>query len=188
MVDRNVGIARISALGVKLGGVLVAVAALVACGSSEPVQSISFNQRLNMDISQQWVPAKSQDKKASYKLGEAKGIELLFEDQTRDYGSPMTVQSVRSVIGTELNLRHGGVDARVSMGGNALLAYPLSTSHGREKVYTHNWVVAKPIGYSGVVRVNITLRVPEGQQSSPEIQAMIETLDKQVGDAVVPQA
>jgi hypothetical protein len=83
-------------------------------------------------------------------------------------------------------LAYGNVDARLSYGGNALLTYPRLVEEGDGPVYTRNWVVAKPFGYSGVARVAITLRVPEGQQTTPEIQALMDELDKQVGDAVIP--
>jgi hypothetical protein len=167
---------------------VVMLCAFVACGASEPMQSVRFKQRLTMEISQQWVPMKASGKKASYKLGDSKDIRLSFEDQTRDYGTPMTLQSVRSAVGSELNSAYGKVDARLSYAGNALLTYPREMKEGGTKVYTHNWVVAKPFGYGAVARVAITLRVPEGQQSSPEVTALMEQLDKQVGDAVIPQA
>jgi hypothetical protein len=36
--------------------------------------------------------------------------------------------------------------------------------------------------------VAITLKVPADQEYSPEIVALVESLDKQVGDAVMPEA
>jgi hypothetical protein len=185
---RRILVAILSARSTQLGVVLLVTLALAACGASEPVQSVKFKQRLNIEISQQWVPMKASGKKASYKLGESKEIRLSFEDQTRDYGTPMTVQGVRSAVGSELNSAYGRVDARLSLAGNALLSYPREMQEGSARVYTHNWVVAKPFGYGAVARVAITLRVPEGQQSSPEVTALMEQLDKQIGDAVIPQA
>lgn len=165
---------------------LVALAALVACAADEPVQSVNFKDRLNIDISQQWVSVKESKKKASYKLEELKEVRLEFVDQTADFGTPMTVQGVRAAVGTELNQAFGGVDAKLSYGGNAVITYNRSTKYGSKKVYTHNWVVAKPFGYGAIARVAITLRVPEGQQDDPAIQELVSQLDEHVGDAVMP--
>ena len=59
---------------------------------------------------------------------------------------------------------------------------------GRKKAFTQNWVVAHPLGYGAVARVAITLKVPDGEQGTPEFQALVEALDKQVGDAKMPEA
>jgi hypothetical protein len=171
---------------VSLVGSLFLLPLLVACGGSGPVQTVNFKDRLNIELSQQWVPAKASGKRAAYTLGESRAVMLSFEDQTRDWGTPMSVQGVRSAVGSELNSAFGHVDARLSFGGNAVLTYPRSMKHGREPVYTHNWVVAKPFGYGAVARVAITLRVPEGQQNDPKILELMEELDKQVGDAEMP--
>lgn len=100
----------------------------------------------------------------------------------------MTVQGVRSAIGSELNLRYGGVNARLGYGGNAVLSYQYSMKEGSKKMYTQNWVVAHPYGYGAIARVAITLKVPDGQQETPEFKALVEIIDNQVGDAKMPEA
>jgi hypothetical protein len=162
--------------------------AAIACGPTEPVQKINFNKgRLSMDLSQKWVLQRDSGKKAYYRLGDSEDVRLSFEDQSRDYGTPMTVRAVKGSIGSELNLQYGGVDARLSYGGNALLTYEREVKEGRKKVFTHNWVVAHPLGATAIARVAITLKVPAGQQNSPDIAAVIDLLDKQVGDATIPE-
>ena len=161
----------------------------LACSKLEPVQTVQFNKgRLTMAISDQWVLQKDSGKKALWRHGTAQNIKLSFEDQTFDLGMPMTVKSVRGAIGSELNLRHGGVNARIGMGGTAVLSYEKKVKDGSKEVFTQNWVVAAPIGYSAVARVAITVKVPDGEQFKPEFQALIDSLDKQVGDAKIPQA
>jgi hypothetical protein len=161
----------------------------LGCSSKEPEQPVSFNDGiLNMAISDQWVLQRDGGKKAYWRHGLASDIKLSFEDQTRDYGAPMSVQGVRSAIGSELNLRYGGVDARLGFGGNAVLTYKRTTKEGSKKMFTQNWVVAHPYGYGAVARVAITLKVPDGQQGTPEFQAIVDSLDRQVGDAKMPEA
>jgi hypothetical protein len=167
---------------------LVLTLAAGACTPAEPVQHVSFNDRLEMDIAQTWVKQRESSGKLFYRLGDAKDIRLSFEDQTRDWGAPMNVQGVRSAIGSELNLAYGNVNARTSFTGNAILDYPRAIKEGRKKIHTRNWVVAKPFGHSAVARIVITLRVPDGQEGSAEVQSVIASLDKQVGDAKIPEA
>lgn len=167
---------------------LFAFAAL-GCSKPEPVQPVSFNNRLNMSISDKWVLQRDGGKKAYYRYGESDQVKLSFEDQTRDYGTPMTVQGVRSAIGSELNLRNGGgVQARLGLGGTAVLSYEQQVKEGRKKTFTRNWVVAHPFGYGAVARVAITLKVPDGEQGTPEFLALADSIDKQVGDAKMPDA
>ena len=158
-----------------------------ACAKPEPVQPVSINERLYMDISQRWVLQRDGKNKRHYRLGEEKGVKLSFEDQTRDYGTPMTAQGVRGAIGSELNQAYGGVTARLTYRGNALLDYSRSLKEGRKKVYSRNWVVARPYGYGAISRFAITLKIPDGQQDTPEIKAVIELLDTQIGDAEMPE-
>ena len=168
---------------VGLGGL-----SFLGCGKSEPVQAVNFHEgRLSMGIAPAWVLQRDSGAKAFYRFGDANGVRLSFEDQTRDWGTPMTVASVRSAIGSELNLAYGGVNARLSYSGNAILSYARKAKEGRKQVLTHNWVVARPVGYGAIARVAITLKVPAEQEHSPEILALVESLDKQVGDAVMPE-
>ena len=166
-----------------------ALGASLGCGQKEPEQAVHFNKGiLNMSISEQWLLQRDSGKKAYYKHGTSPNTKLTFEDQTRDFGMPMNVQGVRSAIGSELNLRYGGVNARLGYGGNAVLSYQHSMKEGSKKMYTQNWVVAHPYGYGAIARVTITLKVPEGQQATPEFKALVETIDNQVGDAKMPEA
>ena len=168
--------------------VAMALAAAVGCSQKQPEQPISFNKgRLNMAISDQWQLQRDGGKKAFYQHATS-NVKLSFEDQTTDYGTPMTVQGVRSAIGSELNLRYGGVNARLGFGGNAVLTYERQVDEGRKKVHTQNWVIAHPFGYGAVARVAITLKVPDGEQGTPEFQALVQALDAQVGDAKMPEA
>jgi hypothetical protein len=161
----------------------------LACQKEEPGQPVSFNEGiLNMEISNQWVLVKDAGKKAHWRHGSSENIKLSFEDQTRDYGTPMSVQGVRGAIGSELNLQHGGVSARLGYGGSAVLSYKKKVTEGSKQMFTQNWVVAHPYGYGAVARVAITLKVPDGEQMKPEFQALVDTLDKQVGDAKMPEA
>ncbi len=168
--------------------VLLALSA-VACDSTPPGQPINFaNGILNMQISPDWVLQRDTGERAFYKHAQMEDVKLSFENETADFGAPMTVGAVRGVIGSELNLRYGGVDARLGYGGCAVLTYPRKLTEGRKQLYTKNWVVAHPYGYGAIARVAITLQVPDGHQATPEFQSLVEMLDRQVGDAQMPEA
>ena len=161
----------------------------LGCSNEVPGQDVSFSHgRLNMKLAPEWVLVKDAGKKAYWRHGVSDDIKLSFEDQTQDYGTPMSVQAVRGAIGTELNMAHGGVDARLGLGGTAVLSYKKKVKEGSRKVYTQNWVVAAPYGYGAVARIAITLKVPDGQQGTPQFQQIVDLLDKQVGDAKIPPA
>ncbi len=163
--------------------------AALGCSKPEPVQSVYFNDGiLNMSISDKWVLQRDAGKKAYYRYGDSDHIRLSFEDQTMDFGTPMSVQAVRGSIGSELNMRYGGVTARLGYGGTAVLSYKRKAKEGSKKAFTQNWVVAHPYGYGAVARVAITLKVPDGEQGTAEFQALVAALDKQVGDAKMPEA
>jgi hypothetical protein len=161
----------------------------LGCSKPEPTQAVYFNKgTLNMNISDQWELSKDGGKKVYWRYGPDQQIRLSFVDQTRDYGTPMSVQAVRGAIGSELNLQHGGVNARLGLGGSAILSYKKKVKEGSKKMFTQNWVVAAPYGYGAVARVAITLKVPDGTQGTPEFQAIVDSLDRQVGDAKMPEA
>ena len=175
---------------VALGVASFFLYAALGCSKPEPVQPIDFHRgRLSMAISDKWVLQRDAGKKAYYRHGVSEHIKLSFEDQTSNLGVPMTLQGIRGAIGSELNLRYGGgVTARIGYGGTAILSYEREAKEGRKKAFTRNWVVAHPLGYGAVARVAITLKVPDGEQGSPEFLALAESLDQQVGDATMPDA
>ena len=169
--------------------VLALFTVVAACSGEPPKQAISFsNGILNMSISERWVLQRDGGKHAFFKHATANDVRLSFEDQTADLGTPMNVHAVRSTIGSELNLRYGGVNARLGYGGNAVLSYERQTKEGGTRMFTQNWVVAHPYGYGAVARAAITLKVPDGQQGTPEFQALVDALDKQVGDSKMAEA
>ena len=141
-----------------------------------------------MELSDKWVLARSSDKQALYKHPELGNVRLTIENQTRDYGTPMTVAAVKSAVGTELNMAYGGVVTRISLSGNALIHYARDLEEGGKNLHTQNWVVARPHGYGGIARVAITLKVPDQAKADPAVASLIQSLDKQVGDAKLPEA
>ena len=169
--------------------VLGALLVTVGCKPAEPTQQISFNEgRMDVAISEKWVLQRSSGDKMYFKHSENENMRLAIQDQTRDLGQPMTVAAVKGSIGSELNMRFGGVTARLSYGGNALLDYGQAVKEGRNKLYTHNWVVARPYGYGAIARVAITLKVPHDAKNDPAVLAVKKSLDKHIGDATMPEA
>ena len=129
MRNPTIGRSLFALLGCALG--LAGVSAL-GCGKPEPVQPVNFHDgRLSMGIAPAWVLQRDSGAKAFYQLADAKGVRLSFEDQTQDWGTPLTLAAVRSAIGSELNLAYGGVTARLSYSGTALLSYARSKEQKR---------------------------------------------------------
>jgi hypothetical protein len=172
-----------------IGSALLLLVPLVfaGCGSEPPSQDISFKQGLlEMRIADSWVKMQDKGDWMEFRLPDTEGVRLSFRNKSWDFGQPATTAAVKSMVGSQLNRRHGGVTSRLTLKGSALLSYAGEKKEGREKVYTHNWVLAKPYGYGFINQVAITLKMPVSQKDSPEIQEAIALLDKQIGDGVLP--
>jgi len=142
-----------------------------------------------MVISDLWELEKSTDEGRVYIHKELEDVRLHFSSVTEDFGNPLRVTDVKSLIGRELNLKYGGVSTRVSLGGNAMIKYTRAAlDDAGGEVRQEEWVVAKPVGHSDIARVEISLRIPVHAESHPSIPILIEGLDKQVGDARIPRA
>jgi hypothetical protein len=165
---------------------LVLPPVIAGCGGEPPSQPVSFNEGLlHMKVADTWVRMQDQGTSMKFRLPGPDGITLSFEDKSFDFGMPITTPVVKGMIGSELNEQFGGVTARLTLKGNALLSYPRQKQEGREQVYTQNWVLAKPYGTGIIMRVDITLRMPVSQKDTPQVQDLIAVLDKQVGDGAL---
>jgi hypothetical protein len=159
---------------------------VAACDAEPPAQPVSFNEGLlHIKLADTWVKMQDQGTSMKFRLPGSEGITLSFEDKSSSFGMPLTTPAVKSMIGSELNRAFGQVKARLTLKGSALLTYPREKREGREQVYTHNWVLAKPYGSGIIMRVDITLRVPVSQKDALEIRELIAVLDKQVGNGVL---
>jgi hypothetical protein len=170
--------------------VSVSAALTLACGSDpEPTQSVNFGDGLlRMSISESWVLLRATQSEVVYEHPTLGEVRLSLEDETRsDFDIPLTVTAVKSIVGRELNGAYGGVRSRVSLSGNAMIDYARELVEDGEVFHSQNWVVAKPYGVGSILRVAITLNVPEELRSDPAVLSLIESLDKQVGDATMRQ-
>lgn len=163
----------------------------IGCGgNAEPTQRVQLGpQLLDMAIDESWELEESTPADRTYSHTRMHDVRLSFSSETEDIGQPLQVAHVRSLIGKEMNGRYGGVSARVSFGGNAMIKYTRNeVDSDGESVRLEEWVLGKPFGYGGIARVSISLRIPASADGTPEIEALLETLDKQVGDATIPRA
>jgi hypothetical protein len=175
----------------SLLAVLVLVTASLGCsGDPEPTRRVQLGEGLlDMMISDLWELEETTDEGRVYIHKEFENVRLYFSSSTEDFGNPLRVTAVKSLIGRELNLKYGGVSTRVSLGGNAMIKYTRTiVDEAGGEVRLEEWVVAKPVGHSDIARVEISLRIPVHAESHPSIPALIEGLDKQVGDARIPRA
>ena len=174
----------------RLSVALSLCAMLIGCGSDEPTRVVQFDEgRLEMAISEDWELEISSLLDRVYAHNEIDNLRLHIVSRIDDYGSPLQVPHIKGVIGKELNLQYGGVTSRVSLGGNAMMRYTRSVAdESGEEMRAEEWVIARPIAYSHVARVDISLRIPTTAQSHPSIATLIDRLDKQVGDARIPRA
>ena len=164
---------------------------LFACSSEdEPTRSVQFGEGLlDMAISDAWELESSTDAGRVYTHKDLDEVRLHFEGRTEDLGQPVNLVGVKGMVGKELNRAYGGVSTRVSMGGNAMIRYKREVmDEYDEPLHSEEWVLVKPVGFSDMARVEISLRMPAGSVGHPKIPELMDRLDKQVGDARIPRA
>ena len=163
---------------------------VVACTSEEPTRRVQWGQgMLDMVISQSWQLEADDEEGRVFTHGDLRGVTLHVTGETERFGHPLRVTDVKTMLGKELNLEYGGVSSRVSFGGNAMIKYVRELEDEDDQpIHCEEWVLAKPVGYGDFARVEISLRMSPEKRSRPEVQALIDALDKRVGDATIPRA
>ena len=164
----------------------------VACGGRDdvPTQAVQFGRgMLDMSIGDVWQLESASDEARVYVHRDYEELRLELEGITEEFGHPLRVSDVKSIIGKELNRAYGGVSTRVSLGGNAMIKYHRDLiDEYDDAIRTEDWVLAKPTGQGDITRIEISLRMPEALRANPKIEALIEQLDLQAGDARIPRA
>ena len=171
--------------------ILLLVASVLGCsGNDETTRRVQYGPGLlDMMISDRWELEEETDETRVYVLKELEDVELHLSSSTEDFGQPLRVVDVKSLVGKELNRQYGGVSTLVSLGGNAMIKYTRSVLDDEEEdVRLEEWVLAKPAGFGEIVRVGISLYIPARVEGNPSIPELIERLDRQVGDARIPRA
>jgi hypothetical protein len=144
---------------------------------------------LDMAISDRWELESSSEEGRVYFHREHDALRLRFEARIENVGQPLRVRDLKSMVGRELNYEFGGVSTRVSFGGNAMIKYTREfQDEYDDSIHSEEWVLVRPTGFDDMTRVEISLWIPESMRSSPGIPALIEELDKQLGDARIPRA
>jgi len=166
--------------------------AALACGGGDemPTQAVQFGRgMLDMSIGDVWQLESASDEARVYVHRDYEELRLELEGITEEFGHPLRVSDVKSIIGKELNRTYGGVSTRVSLGGNAMIKYHRDLiDEYDDAIRTEDWVLAKPTGQGDITRIEISLRMPEALRANPKIAALIEQLDRQAGDARIPRA
>lgn len=169
---------------------LLPLIALLGCAGEEPTRPVQFGPgMIDMAIAEAWELEASTEAGRVYVHRDHGDLRLSFDTRTETFGQPMRVPEVKSIVGRELNGRYGGVIARVSLGGNAMLRY--STQEAGEDarpIHREAWVLAKPVGWGDIARVEIDLRMPAERKDDPAVVELVEQLDRRVGDARIPRA
>ncbi len=171
--------------------ILVLLLALTACSEPPPpTQQIGYGgDLLEMQISDKWTLESSGDEADVYTHQDFYDLRLHVTAHVESFGHPLAVRNVKSMIGKELNLEHGGVTARVSLGGNAMLSLARQeVDEYDEPVHIEQWVIARPVGHGDIARVELQLRMPQQRRADPKLAPVLETLDRRIGDARIPRA
>ena len=171
---------------------LVSLLAVVAACSGQdevPTQAVQFGYgMLDMSIGDVWQLESASDEARVYVHRDYEELRLELEGITEEFGHPLRVTDVKSIIGKELNGIHGNVSTRVSLAGNAMIKYHRDViDEYDDAIHTEDWVLAKPTGQGDITRIEISLRIPEDLRTNPKIPALIEQLDRQAGDARIPR-
>ncbi len=171
---------------------LILLALLVgACSTqSAPSKPVQMDyEMLDMLISEDWQLETAEPQNLVYTHNGLANVSLHFSSRLDEFGSPLQVAHVKSMIGKELNRQYGGVRTRISLGGNAMVDYSRDLVDDDDvSLRAREWVVAKPVGHGDIVRVLISLQSPATAETDTSISEMIEVLDKQIGDARIPRA
>lgn len=182
---------RVSAIVLAAFGLM---ATGVGCEKEVPMQTIRGDEgMLSMAIDRGWVPGEVDEDEEEvglvFRHPRFSNLQLSVEDRVENFGQPLKVLQVKSMLGKQLNSIHGGiVNTKVSLGGNAMIHWAHEVEQDDEMIYTENWVIARPHGWGNIVRAQITLAMPPTMKGRPEVQEMIDALAKQVGDAKLPEA
>lgn len=169
---------------------LAAALGLAGCSAEEPpTRRLQWGPDLiDMAISEDWDVERDDAAERIYAHPDYDGLRLHVSGGTEEFGHPLRVTDVKSMIGREINHEFGGAITRMSLAGNAMIRY------ARERVDDYDdplhcveWILAKPVGHGDFARVEISLRMPPEVRARPEVQALIEVLDRRVGDAKIPR-
>jgi hypothetical protein len=176
--------------GIVLCLAFLGLSGLVSCTAGDPpTRTVKFDQdMLELSISDVWQLERSTEEGLVFFQNELDDVRLHIAARIESFGFPLKLLAVKSLIGKELNLEYGGVSTRVSLGGNAMIKYsPDVTDEYDDALRMEEWVLAKPVGYGDIARVEISLTLPATTQSHSAIPMLVERLDKQVGDARIPR-
>ena len=167
------------------------VLCVLGCGAGDerPTQAVQFGHgMLDMSIADAWQLESADEESRVYVHRDYEALRLELAGITEEFGHPLRVVDVKSLIGKELNRIHGGVSTRVSLGGNAMIKYTSDLiDEYDDAIHTEDWVLAKPTGQGDITRIEISLHIPEDLRTHPKIAALIEQLDLQAGDARIPR-
>ena len=156
----------------------------------EATRPISYGtDLLQMVVSDRWeLWSEGDDERAEqiYAHKDFFDLRLHVAGHVEDFGHPLRVRDVKSLIGRELNLAYGGVTSRVSLGGNAMISY--AREDAEEVLHLEEWVLAKPVAGGGIARIEISLRMPPERRADPKLAPLIKALDQRLGDAKIPRA
>ena len=163
---------------------------VAGCSADRPTRVVQFGQEmLDMVIWEDWVPETVESQSRVYTHAKLENVRLHISSRLDDFGTPLQVTHVKSIVGKELNRTYGGVLTRVSLCGNALIDHSREiVGEDDDRIRVQEWVIARPVGYGHIARVLISLQIPPSAQAEPSIPEMIDALDKQAGDARIPRA
>lgn len=181
---------RLAGWTVRVAGMVFAALLFGCSADEEPTVRVQLGgDVLDMAISDQWEREEGGQEHRIYRHKRYGEVRLHLSSELEDVGSPLLVPHVKEMIGKELNREFGGVSTRVSMGGNAMIKYTrLDEDEYGDARRREEWVIARPVGRSDVLRVSISLWIPESAESYEGLPELISTLDRHVGDARIPRA
>ncbi len=172
-------------VGLLLG---LAFGAVGCSGDEAPTRPVTLGNRLDMVIADAWELEGGDARSLVFVHRELGEVRLHIAAHEEEFpGGPLTVQSVKSTLGRDLNLQYGGVVSRISMGGNAMIRYARDvTDEYDDTLRSEEWVLARPAGYQQIARIQISLQMPPEAAGDPRVAEIVEALDRRVGDAKIP--
>lgn len=171
-------------------GALAALVGTLGCSDDPPpTQQIGYGaDYLDMQISDRWTLESSDESEDVYVHADFFDVRLHVTARVDEFGQPLQVSQIRSIIGRELNSEHGGVTARTSLGGNAMLSLARQdVDEYDEPVHIEHWVLARAVGHGDIARIELSLRMTPERRADPKVAPIVEALDRRIGDARIPR-
>ncbi len=154
---------------------------LAAACSKPELQTVTLQGYGHFQVPKAWELHGEVEGELGFVHAELPGVELWVKGDIEDFGTALTVEHIRVMLGKQANLDYGGAISRLSMGGNAVIRHPIR-GESQDEPDALRWIVAQP-HRGGLVRMDVSIEYMPGEVPQAELDALFEAFDPGVSDA-----